>query len=205
MLSTVYELPWGVNKRWLNGGGLASQILGGWQLSGLFDAQSGQALTIGGNGTLLNTPGNSAFVNLTGDNKVLGGLGPGLLYFDPSVYSLPAAGLQGNMQRHNGPDGPGFWQLDAALFKRFQITGVAVRRVPRRCLQPDQLGALGQPEHGIQHVHRQHVRPDHRYQRQSAQHPLRRPLRVLDVAGPPVTSFRLPARTGSGGWLAGNR
>ncbi len=123
VLSTVYELPWGVNKKWLNGGGLASQILGGWQLSGLFDAQSGQALTIGGNGTLLNTPGNSAFVNLTGDNKVLGGLGPGLLYFDPTVYSLPAAGLQGNMQRHTGPDGPGFWQLDAALFKRFQITG----------------------------------------------------------------------------------
>jgi hypothetical protein len=123
VLSSVYELPWGVNKKWLNGGGLASQILGGWQLSGLFDAQSGQALTIGGNGTLLNTPGNSAFVNLTGDNKVLGGLGPGLLYFDPTVYSLPAAGVQGNMQRHNGPDGPGFWQLDAALFKRFQITG----------------------------------------------------------------------------------
>jgi len=99
-----------------------SKVLGGWQVSGLFDAQSGQALTIVGNGTLLNTPGNSAFVNLTGDNKVLGGLGPGLLYFDPSVYSLPAAGVQGNMKRHSGPDGPGFWQLDGSLFKRFQIS-----------------------------------------------------------------------------------
>ena len=53
------------------------KIVGGWQVSGLFVAQSGQALTIGGNGTLLNTPGNTAFVNLTGENKVLGGLGPG--------------------------------------------------------------------------------------------------------------------------------
>jgi hypothetical protein len=122
VLSSVYELPWGPGKKWLNEG-VTSKILGGWQISGLFDAQSGQALTIGGNGTALNTPGNSAFVNLTGDNKVLGGLGPGLLYFDPTVYSLPAAGVQGNMQRHTGPDGPGFWQLDGSLFKRFAISG----------------------------------------------------------------------------------
>jgi len=133
VLSSVYELPWGPNKKWLNDG-MTAKILGGWQLSGLFDAQSGQALTIGGNGTLLNTPGNTAFANLTGDNKVLtsgdtagngcpGGLGPGRCYFDPSVYSLPAAGVQGNMKRHSGPDGPGFWQLDGSLFKRVQIGG----------------------------------------------------------------------------------
>jgi hypothetical protein len=121
VLSSVYELPWGPHKRWLNDG-MTSKILGGWQVSGLFVAQSGQALTIGGNGTLLNTPGNTAFVNLNGENTVLGGLGPGKLYFDPTVYSLPAAGVQGNMKRHSGPDGPGFWQLDGALFKRFQIS-----------------------------------------------------------------------------------
>jgi len=121
VLSSVYELPFGPRKRWMNEG-VTSKVLGGWQVSGLFVAQSGQALTIGGNGTLLNTPGNTAFVNLNGDNKVLGGLGPGLLYFDPTVYSLPAAGVQGNMKRHSGPDGPGFWQLDGALFKRFQIS-----------------------------------------------------------------------------------
>jgi hypothetical protein len=120
VLSSVYELPWGPHKRWMSDSTLG-KIIGGWQVSGLFVAQSGQALTIGGNGTLLNTPGNTAFVNLTGDNKVLGGLGPGLLYFDPSVYSLPAAGVQGNQKRHSGPDGPGFWQLDGALFKRFAL------------------------------------------------------------------------------------
>ena len=122
VLSTVYELPWGPNKRWMNDSTLG-KIVGGWQVSGLFVAQSGQSLTIGGNGTLLNTPGNSAYANLTGENKVLGGLGPGLLYFDPTVYSLPAAGVQGNMKRHAGPDGPGFWQLDMSLFKRFAVSG----------------------------------------------------------------------------------
>jgi hypothetical protein len=54
---------------------------------------------------------------------VLGGLGPGQLYFDPAVYSLPPANVQGNMKRNGGPDGPGFWQLDAALFKRFALGG----------------------------------------------------------------------------------
>jgi hypothetical protein len=119
--SAVYELPWGPKKRWMSDSTLG-KVVGGWQLSGLFIAQSGQALTIGGN-SILNTPGNSAFVNLTGENKVLGGLGPGIPYFDTSVYSLPAAGVQGNMKRHSGPDGPGFWQLDSSLFRKFGLGG----------------------------------------------------------------------------------
>jgi hypothetical protein len=120
--STIYELPFGPGKRWMTDT-LAGRIIGGWQISTLFMAQSGQPLNITGNNTLLNTPGNTAYANLTGDHKVLGGLGPGLLYFDPSVYSLPAANQQGNMKRNGGPDGPGFWQLDASLFKRFAIRG----------------------------------------------------------------------------------
>ena len=116
----LYELPIGRGKRWLSEG-LASQIIGGWQVSGIFTAQSGRPLTIGGNGTLLNTPGTSAYANLNGEHRVLGGLGPGNLYFDPSVYSLPAAGVQGNLRRNNGPEGPGFWNIDAALFKRFAV------------------------------------------------------------------------------------
>ncbi len=122
VLTTIYELPWGPGKKWMSESTLG-KIVGGWQLSGLFIAQSGQPLTIGGNGTLLNTPGNSAFVDLNGSNTVLGGLGPGQLYFDPSVYSLPAPDVQGNMKRNSGPDGPGFWQLDMSLFKRFSVGG----------------------------------------------------------------------------------
>ncbi len=122
VLSSIYELPLGPGKRWLNDGALG-RMIGGWQVSGLFVAQSGTALTIGGNGTLLNTPGNAAYANFNGEQKVLGGLGPGRLYFDPTVYSLPAAGVQGNMKRNAGPEGPGYWNLDASLFKRFAITG----------------------------------------------------------------------------------
>jgi outer membrane receptor protein involved in Fe transport len=122
VLSAIYELPWGPGKKWMNEG-LAGRILGDWQISGLFQAQSGTPLNINGNGTLFNTPGNSAFPDRNGDDRVLGGLGPGKQYFDPSVYSLPPAGTQGNMSRNGGPDGPGFWELDMSLFKRFSVGG----------------------------------------------------------------------------------
>lgn len=122
VLSSIYELPWGPGRPWLKDGTLG-RIVGGWQVSGLLVVQSGLPLTIGGNGTLLNTPGNAAYANLNGEQKVLGGRGPGRLYFDPTVYSLPPAGVQGNMKRNSGPEGPGFWNLDASLFKRFAISG----------------------------------------------------------------------------------
>jgi hypothetical protein len=120
VLTGIYELPWGPGRRWMSDG-LLGRIVGGWQLSGIFVAQSGVPLTITGNGTLLDTPDNTAFANLNGENTVLGGLGPGKLYFDPAVYSLPAARVQGNMKRNSGPEGPGFWSLDGSLFKRFSI------------------------------------------------------------------------------------
>ena len=119
-LTTIYDLPFGPNKRWL-ADTVAGRIIGGWQISGLFIGQSGVPLNITGNNTLINTPGTTAYANANGEQKVLGGLGPGLLYFDPTVYSLPAANVQGNMKRNGGPEGPGFWEIDAALFKRFAI------------------------------------------------------------------------------------
>jgi len=120
-LSTIYDLPFGPGRRWLSEG-MTSKILGGWQVSTLFVAQSGVPLSITASGTALNTPGNTAYADQIGSPKVLGGLGPGNLYFDPAAYAQPTAGTQGNMTRNGGPEGPGFWQLDGALFKRFQIS-----------------------------------------------------------------------------------
>jgi hypothetical protein len=120
--TALYELPWGPGKRWMSES-LAGKIIGGWQVSGIFTAQSGVPLTIGGNGAQFNTPGNAAYANLNGEHNVLGGLGPGNLYFDPTVYSLPTPGTQGNLSRNSGPDGPGYWNIDASLFKRFSAGG----------------------------------------------------------------------------------
>ena len=82
MLSTIYDLPMGPGKRWMTDS-VAGKVIGGWQVSGLFIAQSGTPLNITGNGTLLNTPGNTAYANANGEQKVLGGLGPGLSVLRP--------------------------------------------------------------------------------------------------------------------------
>ncbi len=120
--TVIYELPWGPNKKWLNEG-LLGKIIGGWQISNIFVAQSGTPLSITASGTLFNTPGNTAYADLVGTQTILGGLGPGNLYFDPKAYAQPANATQGNLTRNEGPEGPGFWELDSSLFKRFAVGG----------------------------------------------------------------------------------
>ena len=47
-LSWVYELPFGPRKKFVSGArGLAAKLVGGWQVSGIYAAQSGQALSFG--------------------------------------------------------------------------------------------------------------------------------------------------------------
>ena len=44
-VSCVYELRFGPGKRFLNTGGVAGQVLGGWQLNGVTVYESGRPLT----------------------------------------------------------------------------------------------------------------------------------------------------------------
>ncbi len=44
----TYELPAGKGKKWINSGGVAGAILGGWRISGNLNAQSGVPLSISG-------------------------------------------------------------------------------------------------------------------------------------------------------------
>ena len=50
--NAIYELPFGVGRRWLNGGGLTNVLLGGWQVGTIVNLQSGSPVTIfSGRGT----------------------------------------------------------------------------------------------------------------------------------------------------------
>ncbi len=51
-LSTVYELPWGRGRRWMNSG-IASQIFGGWRVSGILSYLSGFPIALSRNNPLL--------------------------------------------------------------------------------------------------------------------------------------------------------
>ena len=52
---------------------------------------------------------------------MFGDIGPGQAYFDTSVFSAPAQNTWGNMNRNDSIDGPGFWNLDLSLVKRFRF------------------------------------------------------------------------------------
>jgi hypothetical protein len=84
----VYQLPVGRDGRWLQSGP-ASWILGGWQLSGIFTAQSGQPINFTANAATLRAPGNTQRPNVSGKPAVLGGIGANNQWFDPSVFSFP--------------------------------------------------------------------------------------------------------------------
>jgi hypothetical protein len=97
-------------------------ILGGWQFSGIFAAYSGTPINFTASAATLRAPGNTQRPNLNGgDPEVFGDIGPGQKYFDTSVFSAPEQNTWGNMKRDDSIDGPGFWNLDASLVKRFRF------------------------------------------------------------------------------------
>jgi hypothetical protein len=63
-LSGVYELPIGAGKPFLSGGNrfISKEVIGGWQVSGIFQYASGTPFGIGASGTPLLTGGNRANV-----------------------------------------------------------------------------------------------------------------------------------------------
>jgi hypothetical protein len=133
--SYVYELPFGRGKQHLQSGP-ASWILGGWQVNGILTIASGAPLGNNG-GTVafstsaagLKAPGNQNTLNHYGPIHVSYGDGFDHPWFDntkctasitTNCFSQPAPLQFGNL----GPnviDGPGYWNLDASLFRNFRI------------------------------------------------------------------------------------
>ncbi len=86
--SGIYQLPWGRGRKWLNQGGIASAITGGWQVQGVYQVQSGQPLSF--NAASLATSGTSLPVYL--------GANPSDSAWGRSGYkkSIPGAGSAGS-------------------------------------------------------------------------------------------------------------
>lgn len=125
--SYVWELPFGKGKRWTNSGP-AAYILGGWQITGVLTAMTGTAMNISAPAATLNAPGNSNNPNYLGSGSLpsaktvnFRATGRNLpTWFDTSVFGAPAANTFGNIGR-NAFTGPGFFNVDASLFRRFKI------------------------------------------------------------------------------------
>lgn len=114
--SFVYVLPWGSQGKWLREG-VASKVLGDWQITGLFSAITGTPIDFTTSAAGLRAPGNTQTPNASGTPAVLGGIGSSALWFDTSVFSAPAAGTWGNVQRRGLLTGPAYVNVDFSLVK----------------------------------------------------------------------------------------
>jgi hypothetical protein len=126
--SFVYMLPWGPQASHLNEG-IASKILGDWQVTGLFSAISGTPIDFTTSSALLRAAGNDQTPNASATPKVLGGIGSNALWFDTSVFSAPAAATWGNVERRGLLTGPAYVNVDASIVKiiRFGSRHMEVR------------------------------------------------------------------------------
>ena len=126
-LYTVYDLPFGKGQRFVQEGPL-SWIIGGWQVNGVFQSQSGTPFAIiQGTGNNLNAGGSAQVPDqINPVVAILGGIGAGNPYFDRSAFAavnIPSGQTQrfGNVGR-NSLRGPGFTMLDFGLFRSFSVT-----------------------------------------------------------------------------------
>jgi hypothetical protein len=139
--SYIYELPFGKNKKYLQSGA-AGWILGGWQLNGVLQISSGAPIDFSASNAILNAPGNNNTLNYFGPGgiQILHGTGPGNPWFKNTKCNFTSSGAPvtsgcfaqagaenggvaefGNLSK-NVISGPGFWNVDASIFRTFDLT-----------------------------------------------------------------------------------
>jgi hypothetical protein len=139
--SYVYELPFGKGKKYLTSGP-GSWLLGGWQLNGILSVASGTPLSFSGNSAVLKAPGNNNTLNWFGPGpiQITKGNGRNATWFTPTkcnfdptkgallttqCFAQPGAENGGQPEfgnlGYNVITGPGFWNVDASVFRNFKI------------------------------------------------------------------------------------
>lgn len=112
----IYEFPW------LKGGsGLTRRVLGNWEVSGVYQAQSGTPFSVRKNVDYAGVGAGSGnqFWNLSGDPHIeRTSFTDFAVWFNKAAFTQPAAGTFA-MQRRNSLRQPGFWNWDMGLRKNF--------------------------------------------------------------------------------------
>jgi hypothetical protein len=114
-LGFLAELPFGKG-----GSGAVNTIIKNWSLNGLFSAFTGTPFTVSASGASVNTRGNAQTADLVGDIEKLGGIGANDPYYDTSAWAAVTEVRPGTSSR-NSVRGPGWWNIDLSLFRRFPI------------------------------------------------------------------------------------
>jgi hypothetical protein len=118
----IWELPFGKGRAMMNTGGVANWVLGGWQLSAVYNAQTGEYFSPTFSGP---DPSNTQTFGGTPDRIGNGNLPAGERtidrWFDASAFTNPPAGRYGNAGK-NFLIGPGRQAANLGLFKTFYPT-----------------------------------------------------------------------------------
>ncbi|MGA2202364.1 MAG: carboxypeptidase regulatory-like domain-containing protein [Terriglobales bacterium] len=126
-VSYIYNLPIFQHSK-----GLKGSLLGGWQLSGITTAQTGEPVSIlnGGdydNAGVSNDAGSGSFADIVGNPHgpkphftPVPGVVYGPLLYNPGAYVQPTGLTFGDSGR-NSLMGPGRLNFDMGLFKRFKV------------------------------------------------------------------------------------
>ncbi|MSO61149.1 MAG: hypothetical protein EXQ50_03515 [Acidobacteria bacterium] len=115
VFNAVYQLPLGRNST-----GLAGALLKGWNIGGVFQASTGLPTTPYLSYDQVGDRQSDTGTQKPNLNGAVSYPGTALQWFDPSGYSVPAAGVFGNAPR-NSIRGPGVKVADVSLFKNFAI------------------------------------------------------------------------------------
>jgi len=122
--SYVYDLPFGIGRKWMNHG-LVAKVIGGWQINGILTLMTGTPMTFAANGSSLNTPGASQTADQVAPVTILYGINTpskgGSPWFSQSSFLQPT-GVRFGSSGRNVISGPNFFNADASIFKIFNFT-----------------------------------------------------------------------------------
>jgi Carboxypeptidase regulatory-like domain/TonB dependent receptor/TonB-dependent Receptor Plug Domain len=144
-----YELPFGKGKRWLSENKFASALAGGWQLSWLYGAFTGQPFTVTADGASLNAPGSAQRADqIKPTVNKLGGIGLNTPFYDPTAFAAVTTARFGTVG-FNTLRSPGTANLDLGLFREFAITEGIKLQFRTEAFNATNTPHFGQPQNNV--------------------------------------------------------
>ena len=117
--SSVYELPWGKGRKYLNEGPVAL-ALGGWNIGAILTLQQGSPFGLTTQVNTLNAFSGGQRVNIVRDPSLPNGERTVQRYFDTTAVVAPPQFTFGNANR-SILTGPGLANLNLSLLKNFKF------------------------------------------------------------------------------------
>ncbi len=119
--SALYELPFGKGRRFMNTGGIANAVLGGWEIGSIITLQSGFPITVTTGRDQSNTGAGFDRPNAKGQDVPLSrGQQDPERFFNTDAFEIEPFGTFGNVGR-NTLIGPGLISWDFSTLKKFTV------------------------------------------------------------------------------------